>query len=85
MEFFAYILQSQKDGSYYIGSSQDPSERLKKHNRMHSGYTARKQPWKIVWLKSFSTKNEALQMERFIKMKKSRTYIDGLITESSAG
>ncbi|MFC5623314.1 GIY-YIG nuclease family protein [Algoriphagus winogradskyi] len=42
MEFFTYILQSEKDGSFYIGSSQDPAERLKKHNRMHSGYTARK-------------------------------------------
>jgi putative endonuclease len=85
MEFFTYILQSEKDGSFYIGSSQDPIDRLKKHNRNHNGYTARKQPWKIVWVKGFVTKNEALQMERFIKMKKSRSYIESLIAISLAG
>ncbi|WP_339708414.1 GIY-YIG nuclease family protein [Algoriphagus aquimarinus] len=42
MDFFTYILQSEKDGSFYIGTSHDPYERLKKHNRMHGGYTARK-------------------------------------------
>ena len=85
MEFFTYILQSEKDGSYYIGSSENPSERLKKHNRKHGGYTARKQPWKIVWTKSFKSKKEALQMERVIKMKKSRSFIEVLIAESISG
>ncbi|SFT47185.1 putative endonuclease [Algoriphagus locisalis] len=85
MEFFTYILQSEKDRSYYIGSSQDPNDRLKKLNRKHDGYTARKRPWKIVWVKPFATKKEAIQMESHIKMKKSRSYIETLITNSSAG
>ena len=85
MEFFTYILQSEKDGTYYVGSSQNPADRLEKHNRKHNGYTARKQPWKIVWVKSFVTKKEALQMERLIKMKKSRSYIEILIDNSLAG
>ena len=40
--YFTYILQSQKDLSYYIGSSNDPERRLEKHNKPHKGYTARK-------------------------------------------
>jgi len=85
MGFFTYILQSEKDGSFYIGSSQDPYERLNKHNRKHGGYTAKKQPWKIVWLKAFITKNKALEMEKFIKMKKSRFYIEALIATNVTG
>jgi putative endonuclease len=85
MEFFTYILQSEKDGSFYIGSSQDPIDRLKKHNRKHSGYTARKQPWIIVWSKAFATKSEALELESQIKKMKSRSYIEALIAISLAG
>jgi putative endonuclease len=30
---YTYILQSEKDCSYYIGCSKDPEKRLMKHNR----------------------------------------------------
>ena len=45
---YTYIIQSDKDQSYYIGSSKDPEKRLVKHNKPHKGYTARKQPWKLI-------------------------------------
>jgi putative endonuclease len=45
--YSVYILQSEMDGSYYVGSSADPVDRLAKHNRPHKGYTASKQPWKL--------------------------------------
>ncbi|WP_083852701.1 GIY-YIG nuclease family protein [Pedobacter arcticus] len=32
MQFFAYILQSEKSGRFYIGHTQDLIERLKRHN-----------------------------------------------------
>ena len=47
--FYVYILQSQKDSSYYIGYSSNPTLRLEKHNRAKTGYTARKQPWTLLY------------------------------------
>ncbi|WP_237701647.1 GIY-YIG nuclease family protein [Algoriphagus machipongonensis] len=32
MCFYTYIIQSEKDQSFYIGSSKDPESRLRKHN-----------------------------------------------------
>ncbi|NBA89213.1 GIY-YIG nuclease family protein, partial [Emticicia sp. CRIBPO] len=46
---YIYILQSQKDQSFYIGSSADPYARLTKHNNSKTGYTAKKKPWSIVY------------------------------------
>ncbi len=77
---YTYILQSDKDHSYYIGSSNNPENRLIKHNKPHKGYTARKQPWKLVYTEEFDTKTEALKRENFLKAQKSKEFIERLIT-----
>ncbi|MDF2159305.1 GIY-YIG nuclease family protein [Algoriphagus sp. CAU 1675] len=80
MDFYVYILKSERDGSLYVGSSQNPEDRLLKHNRAHKGYTARKRPWKIVHVEKYETKSEALTRERFIKRQKSAVFIKELIS-----
>jgi len=85
MDYFVYILQSGKDGSFYIGSSNDPIQRLEKHNAPHKGYTSKKQPWKIVYTEKFEDKRSALRRERFLKLQKSREFLLHLIAGSSAG
>jgi len=84
MDYFVYILQSEKDGTFYIGSSQDPFHRLKKHNAPHKGYTSKKQPWKIVYSEKFEEKQDALIRERFLKAQKSREFLQRLISGGSA-
>ena len=76
---YTYILQSDKDGSFYVGYSENPQKRLIKHNSAKTGYTARKQPWKLVYTEEYNTKTEALKRERFIKAQKSRVFIMNLI------
>jgi putative endonuclease len=85
MSYFVYIIQSELDGTYYIGASQDPYGRLEKHNRPHKGFTGRKQPWKLVYTEQFETKTEALKRENFLKKQKSREFFASLISSSSAG
>ncbi len=77
--YAVYILQSEMDGSYYVGSSADPVDRLAKHNRPHKGYTASKQPWKLVFVQWLENKTLAQKMERHIKAMKSRKYLEDLI------
>ncbi len=85
MAYYVYIIQSELAGTYYVGSSQDPEKRLEKHNRPHKGFTARKQPWKLVYKEAFESKTEALQRETYLKKLKSRKFLDDLISGSSAG
>lgn len=77
--FFTYIIQSKKDGSFYVGYSENPEKRLEKHNNAKTGYTSRKQPWQLVYTEEFKTKTEALKREKFIKNQKSRDFIINLI------
>ncbi|MBL0056478.1 MAG: GIY-YIG nuclease family protein [Chitinophagaceae bacterium] len=67
MAFCVYIIQSERDGSYYKGFSQNPYERLEQHNRGESHYTSSKMPWKLVHVEEFVTKREALIRERVLK------------------
>ncbi|MBI9038167.1 MAG: GIY-YIG nuclease family protein [Bacteroidales bacterium] len=41
MKYFFYILFSKKLDKYYFGYSQNPVERLKKHNTNHKGFTGK--------------------------------------------
>ncbi|WP_298761244.1 GIY-YIG nuclease family protein [uncultured Psychroserpens sp.] len=75
-----YILYSKLIDRYYIGYTCDVmSERLRKHNINHSGFTGRTNDWKIVCLENYSNRSEAYARERAIKSKKSRAYIESLI------
>ena len=65
--FIVYIIQSLKDGSFYIWYSSNIEERLKKHNEGKSRYTSKKIPWKLVYTEEFSSKSEAIKREKFLK------------------
>jgi putative endonuclease len=84
MEYFTYIIRSQIDGIFYIGSSADPLKRLEKHNAPHKGFTGKKQPWELVYTEKFDNKTAALIRENFMKKQKNRKFILALI-ESKNG
>jgi putative endonuclease len=82
MEYWVYILQSEKDGSYYIGYTSDLDERIRRHNHGKSSYTKARVPWKLIYQEVFTTRSEAMKREREIKRMKSREYIERLVRAS---
>ena len=84
MPFYIYIIQSQKDESYYIGSSGDLPDRIERHNAGRSRYTRTRLPWELVYYEEFRTKSEALKRENQIKRRKSKEYIKKLIEKFSS-
>ncbi len=79
MEYYVYIIQSEKTGKYYIGSSADPELRLKRHNDRWTQSTKKNGPWVIVHKESCGDKSEALKREKQIKSWKSKKAIKDLI------
>jgi len=65
--------------------SSNPERRLLYHNIGKSGskyaFTKRAQDWKIVYKRSFDSRENALKYEKTIKKKKSRTFIQKLISD----
>lgn len=85
MSYYVYIIQSQKDNSFYIGYSQDPEKRLIKHNNSSKGYSSTKKPWVLVYTEKFSTKTEAIKREKFLKKQKNRDFYLKLIHDYKVG
>ena len=80
--YFVYILYSNKLDRYYVGSTGNLEDRLKRHNSGRSTYTKPGIPWNLVYSKEYETRSEAYNEEQFIKSQKSRIYIERLIENS---
>ncbi len=74
-----YISQSEKDGRYYIGSTDNIEERIKRHNKGYSRYTKGKGPFKLVYKETYSTRSGAKKREYYLKSLKSRVALEKLI------
>jgi hypothetical protein len=57
MAYRVYILQSDRDGSFYIGHAADLTERLRRHNEGRSWYTKAKIPWRVVYQEEYLAGN----------------------------
>jgi putative endonuclease len=79
MQYYVYILFSKSLNKYYIGSTSNIEDRLKKHNHIHRGYTAAGQPWILVYSEFFDNKAHALLREKQLKNWKNRGRILSLI------
>jgi putative endonuclease len=65
--WYTYILESEKDGNYYTGSTKNLEQRLAKHNAGATVSTKHRRPFKIVYSECFASKSEALKREYQIK------------------
>ena len=67
--FYLYILESLKDGTFYIGQSINLIDRLKRHNSGIIKATKSKKPYKLVYYEQFETRADAMFREWEIKKK----------------
>jgi putative endonuclease len=77
--FYAYILISSKNNSYYIGCTKDTKNRLKQHNHGDVISTKNGRPWQLIRKEEYSTLSEARGRENQIKGWKSRKAIERLL------
>lgn len=80
MPWYVYILESEVDGNYYKGSSEDYMRRLGEHNAGLSKFTSSKIPWKLRYVEVLTTKREALIREKQLK-RQNRNYLEWLFTQ----
>jgi len=77
--YFVYIMESLKDGKYYIGTTNDVERRLKEHNSGLSRSTSSRRPLKLVHTEIFEDIKKAYARERFLKSKKNKHIIKKII------
>ena len=80
-KFYTYLILTENN-TLYCGYTDDPKSRFEKHKAgLAAKYTRANKPVKMVYLKEFETKSEALKEEFRIK-KLSRTQKEALIRSS---
>ncbi len=65
--YYLYLLRSQKNGKFYIGTTSDLKKRFYQHNHAQSIATKASVPWELVYYEAFLTKALALERERKLK------------------
>jgi len=76
-----YILKSKINGKYYIGSTRDLGARIKEHNAGKIKSTRAFIPYELIYKEMFLAYTEARKREPYIKKRKSRRFIEKLVSE----
>ena len=67
--YFVYVVQSDKDGTTYIGSTKNLEKRINEHNQAKTKSIKHILPVSLVYYEAYLTKTQALKRE--IELKKS--------------
>ena len=78
MKFTVYVLFSEKHNKHYTGYTSNLEQRMLSHNELGKGWTASYRPWKLIYIKEFDNKKEAIQYEKWLKSGVGRDFIKSL-------
>ena len=68
--YWVYVLYSDAADRFYTGVTEHVAERLEKHNRGRSRWTARHRPWRLVFRRRFPSLTDARRFENLLKRQK---------------
>ena len=68
--FYTYLLQSEKDSTYYIGYCHDLENRLIEHNRGKTKSIRHKLPMRLIYYEAYPDKRQSIKRERQLKRNK---------------
>lgn len=72
---FVYVLRGGGPGDhYYVGITSDPERRLEWHNHGSCGHTVAHRPWSFVVVMEFTTEQQAIHFERYLKSGSGRAF-----------
>ena len=79
--YSTYILYSPALDEFYTGHCDNTGECLASHNNGNFPATRKTNDWVFVYLKEFDSRKQANMWEMTIKRKKSRNFIEKLISQ----
>ena len=78
---YVYLLQSEANGRFYIGSTTNIERRLEEHNDGKSHYTKLTRPFKLVFKQEYKTYKQARIIEYKLKKLKRRDILVKISTD----
>ena len=65
--FYVYVLKSKKDGSIYVGCTNDLKRRFEEHNLAKNRSTKHKIPFQLIYYEAYASKADAKYRESQLK------------------
>ena len=81
--WFAYALQSGRDGGLYIGMASDIEERVREHNRGYNQSTRSRVPFTLIYSEQCGSRTEAREREKYLKSGKGRDFLKSWMLKSA--
>ena len=75
VEWFAYVLRSDKDGGLYVGMAMDVEGRLREHNGGYNQSTRSRVPFRLIYAEQCASRGEARGREKYLKSGKGRDFL----------
>jgi putative endonuclease len=72
---YAYVLLSDQDGRFYIGSTGDLRARLQKHNSGAVRSTSSRRPLRLIYYEGCLSIDDARRRERYLKSGRGGRYL----------
>ncbi len=77
--FTTYVLYSEEFNKHYTGYTSDLQKRLLSHQELgNKDWTTKYRPWKLIYIKEFTLKSEAMKFEKWLKTGVGREFIKKL-------
>jgi putative endonuclease len=67
MKFYVYILFSVSTDKFYIGQTNNLSDRINRHNSSCGAYTSFGKPWILIWSDKKDERAQAIALEKKLK------------------
>ena len=63
----------------YVGSGENPLERLRRHNKGDYKFTKGHRPWRLIYQETYKSRSEAMRRERFLKSGQGRNFLNRVL------
>jgi putative endonuclease len=73
--FYTYVLQSEQDGKFYAGFTQDLKLRFEQHNKGLVESTKDRIPFKLIYYEACLDQNDATRREKYLKSYHGKMFI----------
>jgi len=77
--YCVYILQSQKDGTFYTGITENISRRIREHNAGQNKSTKHRAPFSLVYSEEYEARTDAREREKFLKTGSGGEFRDNIL------
>lgn len=83
--YIVYILRSEKDGKFYIGTTSELKRRLEDHEKGRVASTRRRRPLTLLRSEVYETRREAAKRERYLKSEHGHRFLQVVLEAKTAG